>query len=75
MSRNVDTPLNALKRLIRDCDGNQADAAERLDITPQYLGQLLARKRKFSDRIAGKLGFKREWTVKVTTASAASLLR
>lgn len=74
MPKIVDTPMNALKRLISEC-GSQAKAADRLKIKPQYLCDILHKRRDFSANVAGKLGFRQEWVVKVTTGSATSVMR
>jgi hypothetical protein len=55
-----ETPLVALKRLVREC-GTQAAAADKLEITQQYLCDLLRGRRGFSDAVANKLGYERVW--------------
>jgi len=56
----TDTPLSALKRLVKET-GTQAAAAKQLDITQQYLCDLLRGRRGFSDAVASKLGYQRVW--------------
>lgn len=45
-----------LDELVADC-GTQAEAAKRLGISEQYIGDLVRRKTNMTETIAAKLGF------------------
>lgn len=55
------TPMGLLIKLVKDAY-NQAEVAEGLGITPQYLSDILKGRRDISERVANALGF-----VKVVT--------
>lgn len=53
-----DTPHTLLKGMVVH-HGSQAAAARHLGVAPSYFSDLLRGRRRISDRILGKLGFRR----------------
>ena len=58
MTKTATDPRALLARLVEEA-GSQKAVAKRLGITQQYIGDLLAGQRTFSDRILDKLGLTR----------------
>lgn len=52
--------IDKLREVVKD-EGSQFAAAQSLDISPAYLSDILTGKRKVSDRLARRLGFRREF--------------
>lgn len=52
--------IDKLREVVKD-EGSQFAAAQALDISPAYLSDILTGKRKVSDRLARRLGFRREF--------------
>jgi hypothetical protein len=53
-----DEAVKLLREVVRK-NGSQFAAARELDISPAYLGDILAGNRAISDNVARKLGYKR----------------
>jgi hypothetical protein len=49
-----DKAMELIRGIVKE-EGSQLAAAKRLDISPQFLGDILAGKRDISDRVAGRL--------------------
>lgn len=54
-----DEMVNKLRQVVKE-QGSQYKAAQKLDISPQLLGDILAGNRKVSDKLARRLGLRRE---------------
>lgn len=50
--------LELIKQLVKD-KGSQLKAAKHLDISPQYIGDIIAGNREISGNVAAKLGYRR----------------
>jgi plasmid maintenance system antidote protein VapI len=53
-----DEAIELIRGMVKK-NGSQFAAAKALDISPAYLGDILAGKRSISDNIARKLGYRR----------------
>jgi plasmid maintenance system antidote protein VapI len=50
--------LELIKQLVKQ-KGSQLKAARHLDISPQYIGDIIAGKREISQNVAAALGYRR----------------
>jgi transcriptional regulator with XRE-family HTH domain len=55
---SVNKPLEALKKLVSESE-SQRKVAERLDITEQYLSDILRGRRDVSEAVAKALGYRK----------------
>lgn len=56
--KTEDEAVAALRRLVDKAESQRA-AAERLNVVPSLVSELLKGRRRFSDRMLGKLGLRR----------------